>query len=43
MPEAVMARTAYERVPGGGSVSTHMADRSGIGLTSFSGEPAVIE
>ena len=28
MPDAVTARTAYLRIPGGGAVSIHIADRS---------------
>jgi len=37
MLEALSARTAYVRVPGGGAVSTHMALRRGIGLSGISG------
>jgi hypothetical protein len=41
MPDAVTARTAYLRIPGGGAVSINIADRNGVGLTSWSGRPAV--
>src|SRR5205807_2517129 len=40
MPDAVTARTAYLRIPDGGAVSIHIAERSGIGLMSRSGWPA---
>src|SRR5688572_8024880 len=41
IPEADTVRTPYVRLPAGGAVSTHIAARSGSGVTRGPGSPSV--